>query len=121
MPLLVGNTLPVTLIRTPVTMTPVTLDAARELLHHADRALSFWGHANTLRLASRLLDYNLKPATARPALILDNKGHPGLDGCHTNTVLVLSPDYAPGYRPAIGCEPGGKDILGWQCLLVTFE
>jgi hypothetical protein len=36
-------------------------------------------------------------------------------------MLVITPNYRPGYRPAIGAEPAGGDITGWQCLLATFH
>jgi hypothetical protein len=122
--LLLGNTFPASLIRARVTFTPLTLAAARSLAAQAAAAgelRSFWGHANTLAAAQAALGVSLTPSRERPALTLDARGLPGIDGAHTGTVLILSPDCRPVHRPAPGVEQTAADVLGWTPLLAKFQ
>ena len=119
-PLLIGNTFPLPLIRRSVR---ITLSSREELLRlTADRPVaSFWGHANTLAAVNEWLGIDLTPATERPALALSPEQLPMLDGQAYCECYVLSPDYRPGFRPAIGVEVGPQDILGWQVLRLKWE
>lgn len=115
---LLGNTFPPALIRRKITVTPISIEVARELL--ADGFQSYWGHANTIITANALLGVNVTPETERPALLLNADNLPTLDGKVANKVVVLSPNYAPGYRPPEGEITPPEKILGWQALLWLF-
>lgn len=116
--ILLGNTFPLTLVRRECRITPIGVEEAKDLLSLG--FVSFWGHANTAAAAQSQLGVDVNPKTERPALVLDKDGLPGLDGVHTNTVLVLSPRYRQGFRPAIGVEVSEEDIEGWDPLLIVF-
>ena len=120
MKLLVGNIFPTSLIRRSVRIDPVTESDATHYLDIADSVHSFWGHTNTLNTVNKKFGFDFSPKTDRPAVTLDIDGIPVLHGERFETVLVISPDYKPGFRPAIGVEVGEEDIVGWQCLLVRF-
>lgn len=114
----VGNTFPASLVRRKVTITPVTIEDMISAME--DGYVSYWGHSNTLAVASEILGYDLKPATDRPAIVLDDEGFPTLFGHYSSDIYVLSPNYVSGYRPH-GEEVGLDKIAGWQCLHVRFE
>jgi hypothetical protein len=118
-PLLVGNSFPFPLIRRRVVIEPLSDGEARDLLMGRG-FVSFWGHGNTLHAAREFLGVDLAPRTSRPALTLDEANIPSLDGMSSSDVLVISPEYAPGYRPEIGQEVPIEKILGFQALLITF-
>ena len=115
---ILGNTFPLTLVRRQVSIKPISLAEAKALLE--DGFVSFWGHSNTAAVAKAQLGFEVSPETERPALVLDENGLPGIGGVHSDKVLVLSPSYRPGFRPAIGVEVGPDDIVGWEPLLVQF-
>jgi len=87
--------------------------------------LSFWGHANTLAAAEAILGFDRTPGEQRPALRLNEAQLPVLRKGDTEVafseVWVLSPTYAPGYRPEIGAEVPIDKIIAWQVLRITFE
>ena len=117
---LVGNTFPFALLRRDANVRALSLDDLRAALAGAE-IVSFWGHENTRAAAESVLGgVSLRPATDRPALALSPDGLPSLDGRVFRTCYVLAPDYRPGYRPAIGAEPGPSDILGWHALRVDW-
>lgn len=116
---LLGNTYPPALIRRKITVTPISIEVARELL--ADGFQSYWGHANTIITANALLGVNVTPETERPALLLNADNLPTLDGNLADKVVVLSPNYASGYRPQEGEITPPEKIIGWQALLWDFE
>ena len=115
---LLGNTFPLTLVRRGTFIEPVSLETAKTLLEVG--FASFWGHANTAAVAKAQLGFDVAPKTERPALKLNEEQLPTLDGETFTKVLVLSPSYRAGFRPAIGVEGGPDDIVGWEPLLVTF-
>lgn len=119
-PVLLGSTFPLSLIRRRVTITPADMGELRSFLAHRPVA-SFWGHANTLAAATAMLGVDVAPRTARPALSLTDDGLPSLDGHAFDECWVLSPEYTPGYRPAIGEEVPPDRILGWQVLRIRWE
>ena len=116
--ILVGNTFPVALIRRRVLISPVSVAQAKAMLKNF---ASFWGHANTLAAAKEQLGVDVAPKTERPAIQLGEDNFPILDGELFRKVLVLSPSYANGFRPAIGEEVSSDKIVGWQCLLFDFN
>lgn len=115
---LLGNTFPLTLVRRAAIIRPIGMEDAKHLLEGG--FVSFWGHSNTAAVAKAQLGVDVSPDTERPALVLDEDGLPGIGGYHTDKVLVLSPTYRSGFRPAIGVEVSEADIVGWEPLLVTF-
>lgn len=114
-PVLLGNTFPLTLVRRPVRIEPRTVEELRKEVS-ARGVASFWGHTNTLEAARKFLGFDSTPATARPALTLNSALLPCLDGQSFDEVWLLSPDYAPGFRPQIGQEVPADAIIGWQVL-----
>lgn len=115
---LLGNTFPLTLVRRRVQIDPVSIEDAKALLEAG--YVSFWGHSNTAVAAKAQLGFDVLPETERPALKLTSEGLPELNGVVAAKVVILSPEYRAGYRPAIGVETGVEDILGWQALVLTF-
>lgn len=118
--ILIGNSFPFALLRRDADVRMLSLDALRTELVGAE-IVSFWGHENTRAAAEVVLGgVSLRPATERPALALTPDGLPSLYGRAFRSCYVLAPDYRPGYRPAIGTEPGPNDILGWHALRVDW-
>lgn len=115
---LVGNAFPFALIRRPATVKPISPSEAQD--HLAEGFASFWGHSNTAKAAKEQLGVDVTPRTARPALALDSDHFPSLDGVAYSKVLVLSPEYAKGFRPAIGEEVSADKITGWAPVLIDF-
>lgn len=116
----IGNTFPLTLVRRPVKIEPISEIYAKNLIKHERELISFWGHENTINIASRYAGVDLTPEKPRPALSLTGDGYPELFGHVSKRVLVLSPEYPDGFRPAIGVEVEANQILGWVWLLVEF-
>jgi hypothetical protein len=113
---LVGNTFPPSLIRRRVVIDPLTLEELRKALQDA-RVVSFWGHATTVRAASLLVGTDLTPAQERPALALSPEKLPTFAAEVFKECWVVSPDFAHGYRPAVGGEvPPTARATSWrQC------
>lgn len=118
-PVLLGNSFPLSLVRRRVVVEPRPLDELRAALAERGCA-SFWGHANTLAAAKEHLGLDVAPASTRPALTLSAEQLPCLDGLPHTEVWLLSPDYAPGFRPQIGQEVPADAIRGWQVLHISF-
>ena len=122
--ILIGNSFPTTLIRWECIITPVSIKWLRARVKHAldrgQKIRSFWGHSNTVTVASDILGVDLTPETERPALSLTPQGLISFEGEEYHTVYILSPVYRPGFRPAIGTEVGLGDIKGWTALRVSF-
>jgi hypothetical protein len=119
--LLVGNSFPLSLIRRRVVIEPTTVDALRAAL--AGKTLhSFWGHANTLAAASRHLGVDLTPTGSRRALVCDPASAlPSLDQLVFSECWIVSPEYAAGFRPALGAEVPPATITGWQVLRMQWS
>jgi len=115
---LLGNTYPPAMVRRQVLVTPISVEEAREFL--ADGFMSYWGHVNTVNVANNLLGVDVTPETERPAISLNEEGFPTLNGKVADKVVVLSPNYAPGYRPQEGEITPPEKIIGWQALLWDF-
>ncbi len=117
---LIGNSFPLSLIRRNVR---IELVGREELLASLEnrQIASFWGHSNTLAAVYAWLGVDLTPKTERPALGLSNNKLPELDGVEYHACFILSPDYRPGFRPAIGIEVDAAAILGWQVLKIIWE
>ena len=119
-PILISNTFPFSLVRRPIRVEPRSVKDLRTAMD--ERAwVSAWGHENTIALANTLACADLRPATVRPALVLDSGKLPSLDGQSFDEVWLLSPDYTPGFRPQIGHEVPAEAIQGWQVLRLVFS
>lgn len=115
--ILVGNSFPFPLIRGNVKIVTQELGdfpAAAEI--H-----SFWGHENTLRVASDFLKVDLTPKTDRPALKLSENNRPMLDGKEFTECWVISPNYVESFRPEIGGEVAAEQIRDWTILKIIWE
>ena len=119
-PILIGSAFPLSLIRRRVVIEPCELKRVRTELKRRPFA-SFWGHANTLSAAKAMLGVDISPRMERPAVRLDAEQLPTLDGTVFTECFVLSPDYASGFRPKVGEEPGPGKIAGWQALRMRWE
>ena len=119
-PILIGNSFPLSLIRRNVRIEPVGRDELLATIKGRQIA-SFWGHSNTLAAANDWLGVDLTPKTERPALHLSDNKLPQLDGMEYQACFILSPNYRPGFRPAIGAEVDAADILGWQVLKIIWD
>jgi hypothetical protein len=118
--MLIGSTFPLSLVRRAVRIVPAKVEELRvELRKRA--VISFWGHKNTLSAAGEVLGVDLTPKFERPAIDLTEEKLPQLDGQAFTEAWIVSPDYMPGYRPAIGEEVQVDKIRGWQVLRVKWE
>ncbi|MFN0077912.1 MAG: hypothetical protein ACKVY0_15760 [Prosthecobacter sp.] len=118
-PILISNSFPFSLVRRSMQVEPRSVGELLTVMHQRPW-VSAWGHENTVALASTLACADLRPATPRPALTLDADLLPSLDGQSFEEVWLLSPDYAPGFRPQIGQEVPPQAITGWQVLCIDF-
>ena len=119
-PFLVSNSFPFSLVRRPLRVKPRKVEDLTSILLSRPW-ISAWGHDNTVTAASALAGVDLRPTTARPALSLDDVQRPQLDGQAFEEVWLLSPDYTPGFRPAVGEEVPATAIHGWQVLQLVWE
>ncbi len=117
---LTGNSFPLGLVRRRVVIEPVSLEEYRARLS-AGGWESYWGHENTLAAARAVCGVDLRPREARPAVTLDADGYPSLYGETYRECWVLSPEYEPGFRPALGEEVPAERILRWQVLVIRWE
>lgn len=118
---LIGNSFPLSLVRGHrVEIEEIGVDALRCVLAESE-PVSYWGHENSRSVAEQVVAVSLKPAVERPAMTLDGEGFPTLDGRRYTECHVLSPDYAAGYRPAIGAEVPPEAIRSWHALRLTWK
>lgn len=116
--ILIGNTFPLSLVRRRAVIHPAGLAELQAAA--AAGVVSFWGHPSTLAAASAFAGFDLAPARERPALRLSADLLPELDGEVFRECWILSPDFTPGFRPALGEEVPLERITGWQILRLTF-
>jgi hypothetical protein len=119
-PPLLTNVFPFSLVRRKMTAAPITMEEVKTTIAVSGFE-SAWGHENTIRLVSRVLGVDIEPKEPRPAVILDEDKFPTLYGVKHTQVILISPDFKPGFRPAIGEEVGAEAILGWSALLLNFN
>ncbi len=118
--ILIGNSFPLSLIRTKVVIEPQPLTALQAALA-GKHIYSFWGHPNTLAAANQVVGTDLTPIKERPALQMTSQGMPVLDGQTFDECWVLSPDYGSNSRPPIGEELDVSRISGWCVLKLTWS
>ncbi len=98
--LLIGNSFPLSLIRSRVVIEPSSFEELKAALR-GKVIHSFWGHPNSLAKASELAGVSLEPSIERPELKCDSvRGLPSLKGAVFGECWVLS--FRLGYRPAAG-------------------
>jgi len=119
-PILISNSFPFSLIRRRVIVEPRGVSDLLTAMHERPW-VSAWGHANTVALASTITCADLRPKTERPALKLSDDKLPSLDGQTFTECWLLSPDYQPGFRPAVGEEVSADKIRDKQVLRLTWQ
>jgi len=112
-PVLVGNSFPFGLIKSRVTIQPMTLDDLKAEIS-VRGIFSFWGHTNTLSVAFEMIGFDLTPEQERPSLSLDKDNRPFLFGKSFSECWVVSPEYVDGIRPEIGKEVRVQQIARWN-------
>ena len=117
---LVCSAFPLSLVRRRVVIEPCDITQVQRMLSQRP-FVSCWGHENTIALASKLLAVDVTPKSKRPAVMLDEEQYPMLEGASFSECLVLSPNYVPGFRPAVGEEVGIEKITGWHALHIRWE
>lgn len=117
---LIGNAFPLSLMRSDRVMVESKSVADLRTALAGTRVVSFWGHENTRPAAEAVLGVSLLPRTPRPAVTLSPEKRPQLGGHDFATCWILSPDYRPGFRPAIGEEVAAEAIKGWHVLKLTW-
>lgn len=117
----IGNSFPLNLVRTKVTIHPVSIQELRDAIEEFGPILSFWGHKNTVSAASVFLGHDLTPQNDRPALSLTPEGFPTFLSEAFEQCWILSPEYKANFRPAIGEEVSLEKILRWQVLLMQWS
>lgn len=116
----IGNTFPTSLIRRTVTIRPIDKAFYASLVSSDAKLHSYWGHANTIAAANQFLGVDVTPPSARRAISLNSDNLPMLDGVLLDGIIVVSPTYVSGYRPAEGEVSSPDKIVAWQLLLVEF-
>ena len=116
---LIGSTFPLSLIRREVVIEPESIFELKKALDFGNWQ-SFWGHENTLAIASTLTGYDLKSATFRPVLSLNEQKLPALNGKSYDVCWILSPDYKSAFRPHPNVEVSESEIVSWQVLKMTW-
>jgi hypothetical protein len=118
--ILLGSTFSLALIRREVRIIPSELETLRSII--ARRGfVSFWGHANTTAAANGLLGCDVTPSRERPAVCVSPAGYPMLDEQVFRECWILTPNYASGFRPAIGQEIQPEHITKWNVLQMKWH
>ena len=118
--LLVGNSFPLSLVRRAVLIRPSS-QLEFQAACVGRRIVSFWGHSNTLAVASVFAGFDLTPACVRPVLSLSAEGFPCFAGEEFRECWVLSPDYKVNFRPAAGEEVPADKIGSWKILRLVWD
>lgn len=116
--ILLGNSFPMGLVKRPARLTPLRKEDLLALLKDKE-IVSYWGHQNTVSLASAYLGREIP--CRRVALGLSRDLFPSIDGETFQEVILLTPEYRSGFRPQIGVEPTPEDIREWGVLRISFE
>lgn len=118
--LLIGNSFPLSLIVRRVVFEPRPIKELREKMKEAI-AVSFWGHSSTWASASAAVERDVSPSSGRPALLLDADGATSFEGESSGAGCVILPEFAPGFRPAVGQEMKQEDIRDWRVLKLVWQ
>jgi hypothetical protein len=117
---LITNVFPFSLVRRKMLAEPVEMHDILQIAR-SGQFESAWGHANTINAVNNVIGADITPREERPAVILDENNFPTLYGQKFTTVLLISPNFVPGFRPAIGEEVGEDKILSWSALKLNFN
>ena len=120
MPPLITNVFPFSLVRRKMLAQPMEMDEVLKIAQ-TGQFESAWGHANTISAINEKLGADITPREPRPAVVLDENNYPTLYSQKFTTVILISPNFVPGFRPAIGEEVGEEKILGWSALRLDFN
>ena len=115
MAILIGNSFPLSLIRRKVIIEPA------EFALDGKKIISFWGHDNTIKAASKFIGHDLSPLVERPQIKLDDNNLPTINGETFTECWIVSPIYKDAIRPAIGEEVANSAITNWQTLKITWQ
>ena len=113
--ILIGNSFPMSLIRRKVTIEPAELNISGKTV------ASYWGHSNTIAVASDFVGSDLTPKVDRPQISLNSENLPILNGAVFSECWIISPNYKNNFRPAIGEEVSAETIASWQTLKITWS
>lgn len=118
--MLIGSTFSISLIRRRVV---IDIKSQGDLLTamHRQPWVSFWGHGDTVEMASIMAGADLRPTMERPAIVLSPEGFPMLGGVTHKECWVISPNFEPGYRAPEGQKADTSKIIGWCILCITWE
>ncbi len=117
---LITNVFPFSLVRRKMLAEPIEMDDVIKMTK-AGQFKSAWGHKNTITAVNNVLGVDITPKEDRPALVLDENNFPTLYGIKFSTVIIISPNFMPGFRPAIGEEVCEKKIKSWTALKLNFD
>lgn len=117
---IITNVFPFSLVRRKIVAWPIPMQTVKQALRTGPFA-SAWGHRNTLSMVNQMLGVDITPPEERPAIVLDAENFPTLYGEKFTKVMLVSPNFRPGFRPAVGEEVSGEAILGWHALFVDFK
>lgn len=121
--LLIGNSFPMSLITREVIIKPKTIDDLHRKIETAKEIYSFWGHDNTVQIASKICGTNLKnrgDGSMRPAVTTTPDGLPSLGGLVFRECWILTPEYIKTFRPSIGEEVDVEMIKNWRVLRIQW-
>lgn len=113
---LIGNSFPLTQIRRRAEILP----CPKKAFPQDAEIYSFWGHANTLRLAGEFLGVDLTPREERPAIALSPENFPVLYGEEFRECWIVSPNYVKNFRAKIGEEITADKIRDWSILKIVW-
>lgn len=117
--LLIGNSFPLNLINRDVFIKTETIENLRNEIKNAKEVYSFWGHENTVHIASKICGVDLRATgdeRGRPRVTRSGIGLPSFGGLDFRECWILSPEYVRNFRPEIGEEVEIDMIKNWHVL-----
>jgi len=121
--LLIGNSFPMNLITRDVIIKPKTVAELRKEIKIAEEIYSFWGHGNTVKIASNICgtDLNNKGnGIRRERVSITSDGLPSFGGLFFRECWILTPEYVRSFRPEIGEEVAVDMIKKWRALRMVW-
>lgn len=118
--IIIGNTFPLSMIKREVRIYPISIESLREIIQNSDEVYSYWGHANTIRIAEKFLNVMFQRKDFRKHLSLSLCNKPLWNDIEFKKCFVLSPNYKNGFRPSINKEVTIDEIVSWQALVVEW-
>mgnify|MGYP001326922145 CR=1 FL=1 len=118
-PVLIGNSYPWSLLRGRPRLEEKNLDELKAEIALRG-SVSYWGHKNTLQIASDLLETDLTPEIERPSIQLSPTLKPSIGGREFSQCWVMAPVYIEGFRPAVGFEVTVGMIENWRIICLCW-